>query len=229
MRKLMVLSMAGVLALAVAGPVAAGPNVSNTSGSGETIYGEWSGDGTYGYVFLGEESGYGGFGEIYQESGGYVLCDPVVGAAAGGGTGGGKGNPVAQDTTPGDESYGFIGTRTWGYAYDVQIDFSRRLESGSASGSVELYTETVDECNGIYGGDAVAEIGSIDVTVSGVGPLATFRGSGSYKIPSEFNGHQNYRGKERQAAGTVVAGDSIDATFDWSYMSQVTWTVHTNG
>ena len=57
MRRLMVLLMAGLVALGVAGPVAAGANVSNTSGSGETIYGEWSGSGTYGSVYLGEDSG----------------------------------------------------------------------------------------------------------------------------------------------------------------------------
>lgn len=224
MRKFMVIPMVGLLALALAGPVAAGPNVSNTSGGGETIYGEWYGEGTYGYVYLGEEAGYGGFGEIYQETGEWVLCEPAAGKKVGGG----KAEPVPQDTTPGDEFYGFVGTRTWGYAYDVRIDFSRQLETGSATGSVELYTETIDECNGIYGGDAVAEVGSLDVTVAGVGPLVSFRGSGAYQIPSEFNGHQNYRGKERQASGSVIAGSSIDTTFNWAYMSQVTWTVHTN-
>ena len=49
MRKLMVLPLAGLLALGVVGPVAAGPNVSNTSGKGETIYGDWSTAGGYGY------------------------------------------------------------------------------------------------------------------------------------------------------------------------------------
>jgi hypothetical protein len=217
MRKLMVLPLAGLLALGVVGPVAAGPNVSNTSGTGETIYGDWSTDTGYGYVYLGEETGYGGFGDIYQESGTWVECEP-----------GGEDVPSPKDTGPAEEYFGFVGTRTWGYAYDVKIDFSRRLETGRATGSVELYTETVDECNGVYGGDAVPEVGSLDVTVTGAGPLATFKGSGSYKIPSEFNGHQNYRGTERQANGSVVAGDAIDATLDWGYMSQVTWKEHTN-
>jgi len=217
MRKLMVLPLAGLLALGVAGPVAAGPNVSNTSGSGETIYGDWSTDTGYGYVYLGEQSGYGGFGDIYQESGTWVECEPTE-----------EDVPSPKDTGPGDGYYGFVGTRTWGYAYDVKIDLSRRLDTGTATGTVELYTETVDECNGVYGGDAVAEVGALDVAVTGVGPLATFKGSGSYKIPSEFNGHQNYRGKERQATGSVAAGGSIDAAFGFGYMSQVTWTEHIN-
>jgi hypothetical protein len=214
----MVLPLAGLLALTIAAPVMAGPNVANTSGSGKTIYGEWSSEGTYGYVFFGEESGYGGFGDIYQESGEYVLCEtaPPV-----------KGEPSTQDTTPGEEFYGFVGTRTYGYAFDLQITLSRRLDTGTATGSAELYTETINECEGKYGGDAVAETVPLNVTVTGVGSLASFRGTGSYKIPSEFNGHENYRGTERQAAGSVSVG-SIQATFDWAYMSQVSWSQHTN-
>ncbi len=219
MRKLMVLPMAGLLALGVVGPVSAGPNVSNTSGTGETIYGEWSVDGGYGYVYLGEESGYGGFGDIYQESGEWVECAPADEPA--------PDVPTTKDTGPGEEYYGFVGTRTWGYASDLHIDFSKKFDTGRATGSVELYTETVNECEGIYG-DATTETGTLDLTVTGVGPIATFRGSGSYKIPSEFNGHSNQRGKERLATGSVVVGSAIDATLDYGYMSQVTWADHSN-
>jgi hypothetical protein len=221
MRKFMVVPMAGLLVLSIAAPAMAGPNVSNTSGTGKTIYGEWSGPATYGYVFLGEETGHGGFGDIYQESGEWVLCEP--------GTGPVKGDPTTQDTTPGDEIYGFVGTRTYGYAVDLQITLSRRLGSGTATGSAELTTESVDECAGIYGGDGVSSIVPINLTVAGAGALASFRGSGHYKIPSEFNGHDNYRGTERQATGLVVVGEAIDVSFDSAYMSQVTWSQHTNG
>lgn len=221
MRRFMVVPLAGLLVLGAAAPVLAGPNVSNTSGSGKAIYGEWSGEGTYGYVFIGEESGYGGFGDIYQESGEYVECETAPAPPE-------KGKPSAEDTTPGEEFYGFVGTRTYGYVFDLQVTLSRRLETGTATGSAELFTETVDECQGIYGGEPVVEVVPINVSVTGIGSLASFRGTGSYKIPSEFNGHDNYRGTERQATGSVVAG-SIDATLDWGYMSQVTWTQHTNG
>jgi hypothetical protein len=63
--------------------------------------------------------------------------------------------------------------------------------------------------------------GPFDVTVAGVGSLATFLGSGSCKIPSEFRRHQDYRGMELQATGSIVAGSSLDATFDLADMSQV--------
>lgn len=215
MRKFMVLPMAGLLALAVAAPAAAAPNVSNTSGGGDSIYGEWYSEQGYGYVMVGQEGGYGGFGEIYQESGEWVECAPTDGGDA----------VVPLDTTPGDGAYGFVGTRSWGYSKDVTVTMSRRLETGSASGTVELYTETVDECAGT--GDGSSETVSLDVQVNGIGSLASFRNSGTYKIPSEFNGHQNLRGKERAATGSIVAG-SIDHSFDWAYMSQVTWTEHVN-
>ena len=216
MRKFMVLPLAALLSLTLAGPALAGPNVSNTSGSGQSIYAEWQAEGTYGYLMVGEDSGQGSFGEVYQESGSWVACE-------------GAGGPSTQDTGGGEKPYGFVGTRTSGWAFDLEVTLSRRLETGTATGSVELYTETVDECNGIYGGEPVVEIGTINVSATGVGSLANFRGSGAYKSPSEFNGHENYRGSERQAGGTVVAGNAIDAAFDWGYMSKVTWTSHANG
>ena len=221
MRKFMVLPLAGLLAFSVAGPVAAGSNVSNSSGSGESIYGEWSAeDGTTGYVSITDDSEYGTYGDFYQENGVWVVCDPGAPPVDG------KSGPVPYDTTGGDE--GFVGTRTSGFAYDVQMDLSRRLDSGRATGTVELYTETVDECNGIYGGDGVAEIVPFEIDVTATGPLATFRGSDFYKFPSQYNEHQNTRGSERQASGSIVAGSSIDTALDWAYMSKVSWSTHSN-
>jgi hypothetical protein len=222
MRKLMVLPLAGLLALGVVGPVAAAPNVSNTSGGGESIYGEWSAEGTYGSVSVGEDSQYGGYADIYQESGTWVECDP-------GAVEPGKDTASTQDTTPGDGDYGFVGTRIWGSGEGLAVDLSRRLDSGHATGSIELYTATVDECAGDYGDDAVSEVATLDVRVTATGPLVSFRGHGSYKLPSEFNAHENYRGKERAASGTVSAGTLIDATLSYAGMSVFTWSDHSNG
>ena len=222
MRKFMAAPMAGLMVLAIAAPALAAPNVSNTSGSGKTIYGEWSSEGTYGYVFLGEETGHGGFGDIYQESGEYVECEGGAVPPPD------KGAVVPQDTTPGGEFSGFVGTRTYGWATDLHITVSKRLETGTATGTAELFTETIDECQGIYGGDPVSETVAINVTATAAGPLASFRGTSHYKIPSEFNGHSSYRGTERQATGSVDAG-SIDAAFTFGYMNQVSWTEHAKG
>ena len=221
MRKLMVLPLAGLLALGVVGPVAAGPNVSNTSGSGSSIYGEWSSEGTFGYMSVGFDSAYGAFADIYEESGEWVECEPGDGLPAR------DKDPIAYDTGPGGDIYGFVGTRTWGYGYDVDVDISRRLETGTARGTIELYTETVDECNGIYDGDVLPDVTALEVDVVGLGSVASFRGGNFYKLPSEFNAHSTYRGKERAASGSVTAGP-IEATLGSAYMSQVTWSEHSN-
>jgi hypothetical protein len=222
MRKFMVLPLAGMLAFSVAGPVAAGANVSNSSGSGQSISGEWYSDGTYGSVSVVADSEYGTYGDFYQESGEWIECDPGAPPVDG------KTGAVPYDTTGGDETYGFVGTRTYGYAYDIQVELSRRLETGRATGTVELYTETFDECNGIYGGDGASEIASFDINVTAAGPLATFRGSGHYKVPSQYNEHQNTKGSERQASGSIVAGSSIDTSFDSAYLTKVSWSAHSN-
>jgi hypothetical protein len=218
MRKFMILPMAGLLALGIAAPAAAAPNVSNTSGSGQSIYGEWSSDGGSGYVSVGVDSVYGSYAEVYQESGAWVECAPGDEPPP-------KKGPIAYDTTPGDGAYGFVGTRTWGYGSDILLGLSRRLDSGRATGTIELNTQTVDECNGIYD-DATAETGALDLRVTGTGSVASFRDKQFYKLPSEFNGHATYRGQERQATGSLVVGGSIDVGLDSAYMSQVSWSEH---
>lgn len=225
MRKGITIPLAGLLAMTIAGPALAGPNVTNASGEGLTIYAEWSAEGLHGYAYVGQETGVGGFGEIYQESGEWVACEPgepLPEPIADDGV------PTAQDTTPGEEPYGFVGTRTYGWISDIEILVERRLAGATAIGTVELQTETVDECAGLS--ELVSfEVGDVSLDATGVGPLSTFRGGGSYGIPSEFSGHQRYRGSERQIVGSVVAGGVIDATIDFGSLSQVSWTEHTNG
>jgi hypothetical protein len=75
----------------------------------------------------------------------------------------------------------------------------------------------------------VPEVVALDVSVSAAGPLASFRDHSTYKMPSQFNGHETYRGKERAATGTVSAGSVIDATFSNANMYVVTWSDHSNG
>lgn len=222
MRRFMGLPLAALLAIVVAAPAFAGANTSNTSGTGRTVYGDWADGSMYGYAYFGQENGQPGFGELYQESGEWVECAPPEGGSEPAAT------AISPDATgPGEGYYGFVGTRTYGFASDVQITFTRRLEAGAVTGHAELWTETVDDCAGVYGDPEYAQV-DLSISLTGIGDLATFRGTGSYQIPSEFNGHYNYRGKERQAAGSVLAGP-IDATFDFAYMSEVSWSEHTNG
>jgi len=220
MRKFMVVPMAGLLALGIAAPAAAAPNVSNTSGTGQSIYGEWSSDAGSGYVSVGVDSAYGSYAEVYRESGTWVECAPGDEPPPDKGA-------IAYDTTPGDGNYGFVGTRTWGYGSDIRLDLSRRLDSARATGTIELFSQSVDECTGVSE-DGPTEVGALDVRLTGTGPVASFRDTEFYKLPSEFNGHATYRGKERQATGSLVVGGSIDVGLDSAYMSQVSWSEHTN-
>jgi hypothetical protein len=199
------LALAVIMSLAAAAPVAAGPNTSNTSGSGETIQGEWY-DGSYGYIVLFEESG-GGYGELLEESGEWVLC--------------------STGPTPEDEVYGFVGTRLVGWASAVDIALDSKLGTGSATADFELGIETIDECSGIY--DVTFDTATVTVDLVGTGSLAMFRDSGSFKVPGEFNSHSRYRGKERQADGSVDLGSFGSRDLEYGIMASFSWSDHANG
>lgn len=202
MRRFMFIGMVGVLVLAFAAPVAAGPNTSNTSGSGRTIQGEWYSESGYGAVYLFEESS-ATYGEIYEESGAYLPCDGTDG-----------------------DMYGFQGRRVQGWAQGLTIVLDPKLNAGTATGEFEIASETVDECVGSY--DVAFETVSVTVDVTGTGPVAMFRNSGSFKIPGEYNSHSRYRGKERSAAGGIDLGAMGTRDFDWAIMASYSWTEHSN-
>ena len=124
MRRLLSIAAAGVLALALAAPAMAGANTSNTSGSAQIVNGEWSSETGSGYAYFATDSSYGPSGEFYEESGEWIACD---------------------DT---GESYGFVGTRTYGYASDVSIALDSRLDHATVTGTLELSSETVNDCTG---------------------------------------------------------------------------------
>jgi hypothetical protein len=202
MRRLMIIPLVGALVLGAAGPVAAGPNTSNLSGSGRTIQGEWYSDSGYGAVYLFVESS-GTYGEIFEESGEYAPCDGPDGV------------------------YGFQGTRIQGWANGLTVNVDSKLGAGSAAGDFEIAIETVDECAESY--DVVFDTVSVAVDVTGTGSVATFRNSGSFKIPGEYNSHSRYRGKERQATGAIELGLMGTREFGWAMMASYSWSEHSNG
>lgn len=203
MRNLAVLPIAALMALVIAAPVAAGANVTNQSGSAKVISGEWYGDESYGYASFANDSTYGSYGEFYEESGAWVACDGV------------------------EEKYGFVGTRTNGWASDLEVVVDSKLDNGSATGLMELYTETVDECLGIYG-EGVESSTSFSASLDGAGSAVRFRDSGSYKLPGEFNSHSKQSGKERQAIGSIVLSDAGTREFDSAVLATISWTDHSN-
>ena len=221
MRRFMVLSLAGLMALAVAAPVAAGSHVVNRSGSFDEAYGSWSGYdpaadiSTYGNVYVYQESGQPGFVEsLYEETGRYVDC------AAGG-------PPAAvkpYDTTGG--GVGFQGTRTSGYG-NATLTLGRKMAGAMASGTIYVETATVDDCAGTY---VVVTSGNVQLSLSltGTGPISTFSGKSSVRIPGALKAHSSYRGESRGALGSVTFGQGPRALSD-AQIAHVTWTDHCSG
>jgi hypothetical protein len=199
----MIIPLVGVLVVGAAAPVAAGPNTSNTSGSGRTIQAEWYGESGWGSVYLFEESN-GTYGELFDETGDYVQCDPA------------------------DEyDYRFRGTRIYGWAQGLSISLDTKLRTGSASGDFEVWIETVDECT--WSSEGTSAQVHVRVDLTGTGSAATFRSSGSFKIPGDYNAHDRYRGTERAATGTVDLGSFGAREVDWALMATYSWSEHRNG
>ncbi len=209
MRKLMVLPMAALLALAVAAPASAGPNVSNSSGSAVTAQGSWYSDAggveRHGVLYAWQDSGASSaYLEFFEQVGAYVDCTPADGT---------------------DESYGFQGEYRFGYG-EGTLMIGRRSADAQASGTLETFTTSIDECTGEYSeaaGDSVAV--SLDLVANG--PKMMERGTSSFKIPSEFNSHSSYSTTSRSAAGTATIGGT-EIAVDGG-IGKVSWRDHGNG
>jgi hypothetical protein len=222
MRRFMVLSLASLLALALAAPVAAGSHVTNRSGSFDEAYGSWSAYdtatdiSTYGNVYVYQESGQPGLVEsLYEETGQYVDC------AAGGAAAAAK----PYDTTGGD--VGFQGTRTSGYG-NATLTLGRKLAGATASGTIYVETATVDDCAGTY--DVVSS-GNVQLRLelTGTGPISTFSSKSSVKIPGALKAHSSYRGESRAAIGSVTFGQGPRSLSGDAQIAHVTWTDHCSG
>ena len=210
MRKFTVIPLAALLVLAVAGPASAGPNVSNYSGSAQAAYGSWSseagGVNTYGSVNAWQETGSDyTYIDFFEESGRYVDCTP------------------ADDT---DEFYGFQGQYRYGYG-EGTATFARGSSGAHVSGTLETYTTVVDDCAGEYGESSVG-FATVSLDLAATGSKIMERGTSSFKVPGEFNGHSSYSTTFRAAAGTATIGDGPDVAVDGA-IGKVSWRDHGNG
>jgi hypothetical protein len=209
MRKFMVLPTAALLALAIAAPVSAGADVSNTSSSAMIAQGSWESQAgdieTYGSLAAWQDSGASSaYLEFFEASGQYVDCTPT------------------DDT---DDSYGFQGQYRYGYG-DGTLTIGRGSSDAHASGPLEISTTVVDDCTGTY--DETIESGvaaSLDLVANG--PKIMERGTWSFKIPSQFNTHSSYSTTARSAAGTATIGG--DAVAVDGGIGKVSWRDHGNG
>jgi hypothetical protein len=151
---------------------------------------------------------------LYEESGRYVDCA----------TGGAAGAVKPYDTTGG--GYGFQGTRTSGYG-NTTLTLGRKLAGATANGTIYVETATVDDCAGTY---VVVSSGNVQLSLSlsGTGPISTFTGKSSVKIPGALKAHSSYRGESRLAVGSVSFGQGPRALSD-AQIAHVTWTDHCSG
>ena len=209
MRKLLVLPMAALLLAAIAAPVSAGANVTNSSQSAMTAQGSWYSDAggvdTYGSLNAWQDSASPtAFLELYEESGQYVDCTPADDA---------------------DDVYGFQGQIRYGYG-DGTLTIGRGQADAHASGTLEISTAVIDDCVGSYSESTVSGVAvSLDLVANGAKMLE--RGTGSFKIPGQFNTHSSYSTTSRSAAGTAsIDGDAIAVD---GAIGKISWRDHSNG
>ena len=215
MRRFMTVPLAGLIALAVAGPVAAGPNVGNFSNSATIAQASWDGydeaTETYrsGFVAVSKEQGSSqAFAEYSQYQEQFVQC---------------TGADTPDD--PDDDSFGVISSNTWGYG-PASLAVARNYSSASADGTLDAAREDFNECTGEWTYEELPDLAfSLDLTATS----ATVKesGRGSFHLPGEFNSHSSYKAAYRFAEGTL---DGIDGSQAVSGMiGKVTWMEHTNG
>ena len=200
MRKVAVLPMAGLLVLAIAAPASAGANVQNTSGSATVINAEWYSGGSSGYAYF-TQTEYGPWAEFYDEAGTWLACDDF------------------------GESFGFVGTRMYGWGDDLTIVVDSRLDHGSVTGTLYAFTETVNECTGEYGGTKEGTI-AVSAELDGVGEAVRFRDTGRFNIPGEFQSHSTQSGKQRTATGTIDFAEAGTRTLDGGVLASIRWRDH---
>ena len=208
MRKFIVIPLAALLVLAVAAPASAGANTYNSSGSALTAQGYWSseagGGWTSGSLYAWQETGSSStYRDFFEENGAYVDCTP------------------ADDT---DEFYGFQGQYRYGYG-EGALTMGKGLSQAHASGVLEIGTVTVDECVGLYE-ESWASAVPVSLDLVATGPKVMERGTSSFKIPGESNGHSSYSTTSRTAAGTATIDGSEIAVEGG--IGKVSWRDHGN-
>jgi hypothetical protein len=210
MRKFMVIPLAALLVLAVAAPASAGANTYNSSGSALTAQGSWFSDAggawTSGSLYAWQETGSSStYLEFFEETGQYVDCTP------------------ADDT---DEFYGFQGQYRYGYG-EGTLTMGQGLSQAHASGVLDIGSVTVDDCVGLYDESWAGGV-PVSLDLVATGPKTMERGTSSFKVPSEYNGHSSYSTTFRAAAGSATIGDEPDFAVDGG-IGKVSWRDHGNG
>ena len=215
MRTFLTVPMAGLLVLAVAAPVAAGPNVGNYSSSVSIAQANWgSKDGatetySYGYLTVSQEQGSSdAFAEYSEYREQYVQC---------------TGTETPDD--PEDDTFAANTSSVWGFG-PASLSIDGKFASARATAVVDAYTETVDGCTGESSYDEISGL-SIGLDLTATSSTVRESGRGSFHLPGEFNNHSSYKATYRFAEGTV---DGVNGPQDaFGQIGKVFWSEHSNG
>ena len=214
MRRFLTLPIAGLFVLAVAGPAAAGANVSNTSGSVTIAQGYWEGfdEATQVYSYgsmgvfqdQGSSEAYADYNEYTEQ---YLQC---------------TGADTPDD--PDDDSFGVSYTNLWGSGA-ATLSVGKSFSFATASATVALSRESFNECTGDWSSEELPDHAvSLDLTASS----ATIKesGRGSFNLPGVLNEHSSYRSTYRLADGTISGVDGEHAVE--GQIGKVSWSDHAN-
>lgn len=217
MRKGMAFGAACLLALALAAPVAAGPNVSNTSGGFTGAEGDWysyneeTGASTYGYLFAHRDKGQKDPAvDFFQGSDQYVQC---------------TGQDTPADVS--DDTYGGIYSSMWGYGPATSFTVPKDFSTATATASLDVYQDSWNECTGEGSSEFLGSV-EVTLTLTADGPLVRETGRGSFHIPGDVNAHSSYRSATRSAVGSVTI-DGTSTPVDFGIIGSVSWMDHWNG
>jgi hypothetical protein len=214
MHKIMVVPLAGLLALTVAAPAMAAANVSNTSSSLTMAQGGWDAwdDATqtyrFGYISVSQDDSGNTFAEYSASSQQFVQC---------------TGAETPDD--PNDDTFGTVGSDDYGWG-PATLKIGKTYSTAKASGSLDIDRVSYDECTGIYDKEQVSSTTfSLDLTATSA--LVKESGRGSFHVPGTFNNHSSYKAVYREADGSFDAGDGPTAVS--GAIGKVTSSDHSNG
>jgi hypothetical protein len=215
MRTFLTVPMAGLLVLAVAAPVAAGPNVGNYSSSVELAQADWGsfdkegGVYSYGYLTVSREQGTSqAFAEYSQYSEQYIQC---------------TGAETPDD--PDDDTFGTKASSVWGFG-PASLAIGPRFSSATASATLEAYADAFDDCTGEWSSEEVSDL-SVALDLTATSGTIKESGRGSFHLPGEFNSHSSYKATYRMAEGSIDGVEGAESVF--GQIGKVSWSEHANG
>lgn len=211
-----------LLAMASAAGAAANQSVYNDSGSVVAMNGsigaeggpdelgaaaEGPGGGEYGYVEAWQARGEPGWLSAsvatYQE----VLCE---------------GDPGTTE----DDYFGLVGE---GFYLDAeaQLDVDPQFNAGLAVAVADVVSFAFDDCTWEYQESTESGV-AVAFEMAGTGDLIRQRDTSSFRIPGVFNDRWTYQATYRDAAGSLMVGDTSYAVA-YGQIGTFRWSSHGNG